>query len=117
MIAGAFLTFKSCSCQVNSAASTSGTRFSLSLTAALSEVLSECRSPHRGLGFRLMVPAAVKVVYRFTVFCPHRCWRESGRHPSQPYFHIPALLEYAWSFAIQDEAELAKPMHHILLIR
>ncbi|XP_075014985.1 solute carrier family 41 member 3 isoform X8 [Calonectris borealis] len=46
-----------------------------------------------------------------------RCWRESGRHPGQPYFHIPALLEHAWSFAVQDEAELAQPMHHILLIR
>ncbi|XP_035750658.1 solute carrier family 41 member 3 isoform X4 [Egretta garzetta] len=46
-----------------------------------------------------------------------RCWREFGRHPGQPYFHIPALLEHAWSFAIQDEAELAKPMHHILLLR
>ncbi|KAM6343895.1 solute carrier family 41 member 3 isoform 7-T8 [Alca torda] len=46
-----------------------------------------------------------------------RCWRESGCHPGQPYFHIPALLEHAWSFAIQDEAELAQPMYHILLIR
>ncbi|XP_074458823.1 solute carrier family 41 member 3 isoform X4 [Larus michahellis] len=46
-----------------------------------------------------------------------RCRRESGCHPGQPYFHIPALLEHAWSFAIQDEAELAQPMYHILLIR
>lgn len=96
---------------------TCGIRFSLSLTAALRELVSECRSPHLGLGFRLMFPAAVKVVYRFTVLCPHRCWRESGCHPGQPHFHVSALLEHAWSFAIQDEAELAQPMHHILLIR
>lgn len=87
------------------------------LTAAPRELVSECRLTCLGLGLRLVFPAAVKVVYRFTVFCPHRCWRESGRHPGQPYFHIPAFLEHAWSFAIQDEAELAQPMHHILLIR
>ncbi|XP_062441722.1 solute carrier family 41 member 3 isoform X5 [Rhea pennata] len=46
-----------------------------------------------------------------------RCWRESCSHPGQPYFHIPALLEHAWSFAVQDEAELAQPMYHFLLIR
>ncbi|XP_061213147.1 solute carrier family 41 member 3 isoform X3 [Neopsephotus bourkii] len=46
-----------------------------------------------------------------------RCWREPGRHPGQPYFYIPALLEQAWNFAIQDGAELAQPMHRILLIR
>ncbi|XP_064375061.1 solute carrier family 41 member 3 isoform X4 [Dromaius novaehollandiae] len=46
-----------------------------------------------------------------------RRWRESGSYPGQPYFHIPALLEHAWSFAVQDEAELAQPMYHVLLIR
>lgn len=115
-ITGAILIFKSCSYQVNSTASPwhVGSDF---LTAAPRELVSECRLTCLGLGLRLVFPAAVKVVYRFTVFCPHRCWRESGRHPGQPYFHIPAFLEYAWSFAIQDEAELAQPMHHILLIR
>lgn len=64
-----------------------------------------------------MFSAVVKVVFRFSVFCPLRCWRESGGHPSQPNFYIPALLEHAWSFAVQDEAKLAQPMHHLLLIR
>lgn len=90
-----------------------GVRFSLSLTAAL----SECRLTHLRLGFGLKFPAVVKVVYRCSVFCPHRCWRESGCHPSQPNFYIPAFLEHAWGFAIQNEAELAQPMHYILLIR
>lgn len=96
---------------------TCGIRFSLLLTAAPDELVSKCRWTHLGLGFRLMFPATVNVFNRFTLFCPHRCWRQSGRHPGQPYFHIPALLEHAWSFAVQDEAELAQPMHHILLIR
>lgn len=71
---------------------------------------------HLGLSLRL----DFLLQYRWLtglLFCPHRCWRESGRHPGQPYFHIPTFLEHAWSFAIQDEAELAQSMHHILLIR
>lgn len=110
-ITGTFLIFRSCSCKVNSAPlgmQRSGFLF-LSMLLSVNVDLRLC--------FGLMFPAVVKVVYRFSMFCPHRCWRESGRHPSQPNFYIPALLEHAWSFAIQDEAELAQSMHHILLIR
>ncbi|XP_057273526.1 solute carrier family 41 member 3 isoform X3 [Pezoporus wallicus] len=114
-----------------------GDFITLSLLAAFSSGLFKyidikCLSPLICTFFIVMIPLWVSVAKQspsvaevlksgwlpvIVAMIISRCWREPGCHPGQPYFHIPALLERAWSFAIQDEAELAQPMHHILLIR